>query len=447
MASNYTVPRIVIVDKEIIYRSKIHFTPLVSMTEIDGKAIRELIQKEYESAGIDKNDINTGAVIITGETARKQNAKEVLNNLSGFAGDFVVATAGPDLEGIIAGKGAGAHTFSKEHTSCIVNLDIGGGTSNIAVFQRGDVKETGCMDIGGRLIKIDPITNIITYIAPKLQALIQKRNLGIVVNEKVDRIKLDVVIGLMVEALEQSVGIKPKNELFELLATNDFDLKSPMSCISFSGGVADYIYKEETTEDIFKYGDIGVLLGQAIKNSDLCTLLIVVKSVETIRATVVGAGSHTTEISGSTITYTKNAFPIKNLPILKLLPEEERNGSDLAHALRKKIEWFQLEGGLQSIAVGITGKNNPSFIEIEEYAEGLLQGMKEIINRELPLIIIVEKDMAKVLGQTIYRKLEYKRDIVCIDSIHLENGDYIDIGKPAADGAVLPVVVKTLVFH
>ena len=98
-----------------------------------------------------------GAVIITGETARKSNSSKVLQALSGYAGDFVVATAGPDLESIIAGKGAGTETLSREHRGNIVNFDIGGGTSNLAMFRAGDVVDTACFDIGGRLIKIIPI--------------------------------------------------------------------------------------------------------------------------------------------------------------------------------------------------------------------------------------------------------------------------------------------------
>ena len=100
VAGSYNVPRVSIVDKEVIYRSKIYFTPLRSATEIDAEAVKKIVKDEYESAGMTPADLSTGAVIITGETARKQNANEVLEALSDFAGDFVVATAGPDLESV-----------------------------------------------------------------------------------------------------------------------------------------------------------------------------------------------------------------------------------------------------------------------------------------------------------------------------------------------------------
>lgn len=460
IASNFSVPKVVIVDKEIIYRSDIYFTPLRSATEIDGVKVREIIEGEYKKAGIEKSQINTGAVIITGETARKENAKEVLNTLSGFAGDFVVATAGPDLESIISGKGAGAHIFSKENHNGVVNIDIGGGTSNLAIFHRGEIMDTGCLDVGGRLIKIDRLTGKITYLSEKMKELITRKNLALEIGSIATEQNLKPIIDKMVEVLMQSVGLRPMNEEFSLFITHregqetsrfncheTIENQCPVSCITFSGGVADYIYCDQEITDYFKYGDIGILLGQAIKRSPLCKELTVLRSVETIRATVVGAGTHTVEVSGSTITYTSNDFPIKNLPILKLNIEEEQSSSTIEQAIRTKLSWFKLEGDLQKVAIAFKGSNSPSFTMVTDYAKGLLAGMKEIIERELPLIILVEHDMAKVLGQTMYHQLNYKKDVICLDSIHVENGDYIDIGKPVAEGTVLPVVVKTLVFN
>ncbi len=449
MASNFTVPRITIVDKQIIYKSEVYFTPLISKDEIDAEGIKNIVHKEYEKANIKKEDIKTGAVIITGETARKNNANEVLHSLSGFAGDFVVATAGPDLESIIAGKGAGAHIYSKEHSVSVVNIDIGGGTSNLALFSRGDVKETGCLDIGGRLIKIDKNTKKVEYIAPKIQTIIREKNFDIELGDKVTSEKLSPIINEMVSLLEQSVGIKEKTSLFDLIVTNkSIGLNEKIDCISFSGGVADYIYHQGEVNDYFEYGDIGILLGKAIAKSDMCKKLKIVKPLETIRATVVGAGSHTTEISGSTITYTTDHFPIKNLPILKLSEEDEKGGTDtLKKAIKEKLNWFKVENDLQKVAIAINGKKNPSFNEIQAYAKGFAEGMEELIKRELPIIIIVENDMAKVLGHALYAAFQLKKDVICIDGIKVENGDYIDIGKPIAEGKVLPVVIKTLVFN
>lgn len=448
MASAFTIPRITITDKKVIFRSDIMFTPIFSNNLIDVEKIKDFVSRQYLSAGIGKDDIQIGAVIITGETARKENSSKVLEALSGYAGDFVVATAGPDLESIIAGRGAGAQSHSKEHHNTVVNLDIGGGTTNLAVFYDGEVTDTGCLDIGGRLIKVDKTTHKITYLAPKIKEIIAKEQLRLQEGQEVTPQDLQPIISIMVTLLENSVGIGPISPYYDLIITNKgLAHARDIEALSFSGGVADCI-EQDNRLDPFMYGDIGLLLGKALKESLIMSKMNVIKSIETIRATVVGAGAHTAEISGSTITYIEEVLPIKNSPILKLSHQDELGDEHaISEAIAKKMEWYQLENEFQAIALGIEGESNPTFNRVQEYAKGIVKGLTSMIQRNETLVIIVQQDMAKSLGQCLFGLLPKGYPFVCIDSVRVENGDYIDIGKPVAAGSVLPVVVKTLIFN
>ena len=431
IASVFTIPRVYITDKKVLYKSEIIFTPISDQLLIEVDKIKNFVLNEYAKAGIQKKDIQMGAVIITGETARKENASQVLQALSGYAGDFVVATAGPDLESIIAGKGACSHQYSQEHHTSVVNIDIGGGTSNLAVFREGDVIER------------------ISYIAPKLQTIIAEQGLQLAVGETVHRADLDRLIQEMVSVLEQSVGIDNHSPYYELLQTNHgLKLNYDLHCVSFSGGVADGIYLETTSADDFRYGDIGILLGRALRKSKIFDQKKVIQSAETIRATVVGAGSHTTDVSGSTITYISDILPIKNIPVLKLAASDEHEDKEgLQQIIKDKVAWFTLENEVQQVALAINGEKSPSFARVLEYAEAIVKGMSESIEKKIPLLVVVREDMAKVLGQCLFAQLPKDYPFVCIDSVDVQNGDYIDIGNPVIEGSVLPIVVKTLVFN
>ena len=449
MSSGFSVPRIEIIGKEIVYRGDIHFTPLVSPTEIDMAGVRDIVAQEYRKSGVDKSEIKTGAVIITGETARKQNASQVLRHLSDFAGDFVVATAGPDLESIIAARGAGADVYARSNGIAAANYDIGGGTSNIAVFNRGNLVSTSCLDIGGRLIKVEPKSRRIVYIAPKIIELCRSKGMDIAQNGPADPSRLAQVTEAMCELLEMSLGLKPKSAFYPRILTvegKDLALPVPLGALCFSGGVADYVYNERPGDDPFRYGDIGILLGRAIRSSKLLGSIPRFASSETIRATVVGAGTHITEISGSTIEYDPALLPKKNIPILKLSPEDEGTPAAMADAIRKSLEWFRLEGELQPVAVAFIGPRSPRFQQVSDMADAIMDGLRPLLKEGYPLITVSENDLAKVLGQSIRARMPGHRNFICIDAVRVSNGDYIDIGSPAANGAVLPVVIKTLLF-
>lgn len=446
-ASEYAVPRIDIAEKKVVYRSKIYFTPLLSQTLIDTEKVKQLISDEYRRAGISPKDLKTGAVIITGETARKQNANSVLEALSDMAGDFVVATAGPDLESVLSAKGAGADKLSEEHRDVTANIDIGGGTSNIAFFQKGELKGTCCLDIGGRLIRVEE--GRITYIYPGIQKLAEKHQIRIEEGDRADEKVLYRICEYMASQLAMALYTVEEDSIHKSMYTNEgapLPKNPKITSVTFSGGVADCVYNKEEG-NIFKYGDIGVLLGKAVKNNSSLQGLKIYPAAETIRATVVGAGTHTTNVSGSTISYTDGKLPIKNIPVLKVSAEEEQEPSKFLEAIRNRLFLYKTDDETEQVAIAFSGSYHTSFQQIQELAKLIAEGAGEIIQGPYPLILVIENDIAKVLGNAVNVLLERKKDVICIDGIHAGNGDYIDIGAPVADGRVVPVVTKTLIFN
>ena len=258
-------------------------------------------------------------------------------------------------------------------------------------------------------------------------------------------VELSTKTGEGLEALEQAAGLRPGRDRLDAFLTQGTRWEPrAVPVVSFSGGVADCIYAPPG--DWKAYGDIGVLLGRAIAASPAFQGAGRFRGEETIRATVVGAGSHSTELSGSTIYYRDIAFPLKNLPILKLTGEEERgDAAALAQCIRDKLGWFADEGGLSPLALALRGEGNPSYARVDELARGIAGGLEPLLAQGIAPVVLVEADQAKVLGQAMAQRVE--GPLLCLDSVGVDNGDYIDIGAPVAGGAVLPVVIKTLVFN
>ncbi|HIU03012.1 MAG TPA: ethanolamine ammonia-lyase reactivating factor EutA [Candidatus Onthocola gallistercoris] len=446
-AGYFAVPHIEIADKNVVYKSDIYITPLKDRVMIDGEKVRQIVAGEFSKAGFGPGDTQTGAVIITGESARKENSEIVLNELSDFAGEFVVSTAGPDLESIIAGKGSGAAAYSKENQCTVVNLDIGGGTTNAVLFDCGEVIAKGCLDIGGRLIKVDPDMKV-TYVSDSVKRIASHEGLKVQVGEGADYQVIGSICRKMAELLYDWLNHRSSPLLESILTpgSSPFDFDKPIRAICFSGGVADCIYTHQDGP-WNRFGDMGILLGDAIRQSRLWSDYRVMEAVETIRATVVGAGSYTTSVSGSTITYDRDVFPLKNIPVLKLTAEEQEHCfADDREWFREKLRWMLEQSDSDSLIVAMKGKQNPSYTELRRMAACLTSVMDEALPPGIPLIIVLEYDMAKALGQVMNRLLEGRRDVICVDSIQVDQNDFVDMGKPLVDGLVIPVVVKTLIF-
>ena len=445
----FSVPRVAIVDKEVVYKSEVYMTPLKTDVLIDTDALRDIVAAEFRKAGYRPEDTDSGAVIITGESARKENSDAVLKSLSDFAGDFVVSAAGPDMESLIAGKGSGAWQYSMDHHCRVANLDIGGGTTNVVLFEDGETLARGCLDIGGRLICMNP-QGIITKVSPAAAVMAQAAGVSVSVGDRCDELKLTAVTRQMAAALNAYLGVGTKDidailRRIKTPGSSDIPVPEKVQAVFFSGGVADLIYHESA--DTWAYGDIGVLLGRAIRESRLFSDFQNMEPGETIRATVVGAGTYTTTISGSTITYSDDIFPLKNIPVIKLDEElQEACFAGETEPVIRRIQWVLGQNDEEHFILAMPGKRNPGYTEMKRAAASIRQIMDRVQPPGEPILLVIESDIAKAMGQMIRQQPDLKRQVVAIDSIHVEDGEYVDMGKPMMNGMVIPVVVKTLIF-
>jgi ethanolamine utilization protein EutA len=433
------VEETVIEDKEIIYKSPIVFTPLLDELTIDFAKIKDIVSEALKLSKVEKSDISTGAVIITGETARKENASEVSKNLSEYLGDFVVATAGPKLEALFAGYGSGACQMSKKFNRRIINLDIGGGTTNVALFNGGECEQTFALDIGGRLIKFNHEEKVI-YISKRIEFLIKDMDINIKLGEKVELKDLNYICKKLAKCLLEVCCLRELCEDTKSLFISEQFEPFKVDYISFSGGIGEYIGQSNENmqlKDILKHNDIGPLLGKCISKEFDKYKEILLEPKEKIRATVIGAGNHSLTISGSTIAFDKSILPLKNIPIIKPFDTEE-NLKEIYFLGKKKLDMYEDT----IVAISLIGPISPSYEEVKIIANEIIKFFKRVNG---PIIVVLENDFAKALGQVICLNLNNRREVICIDKISTKNGDYIDIGFPIGNG--IPVVIKTLVYN
>lgn len=428
---------------DVIYRSSVSFTPLINESTIDFGKVREKVQDALRESGIRKEEIETGAVIITGETARKENASLVTETLSEYLGDFVVATAGPKLESVLAGQGSGICEASKKKNKRIINLDIGGGTLNAAVFDNGIIKESFAMDIGGRLIKINK-DMVVSYISSRIQFILNDKNIPIRLGEKATWNDLENLCDYLAEACLQACGLKNMTNETKRLYITDIIVPESIHFVSVSGGVGEYvrfISEQDECDTVYdkalEFGDIGPILGKKITDAfkDFEDKLILPE--EKIRATVIGAGSHSLSISGSTIGFDESILPIRNIPIIKSTVTPE-NWNNLWKETKPLINLYEED----VIALSIIGKPSPGYEELKILAKQIVKLYEESLS---PIIILLKEDFAKALSQIIRIHTNCRKPVICLDKIHCEQGDYIDIGTPI--GSAIPVVIKTLIYQ
>ncbi len=462
VAGRTRAPKHEITSRRLLYRSPLFRTPLHSEQLIDIEGVWGIVLQTYDAAGFSMEEVDSGAIIITGETATKENAREMLSTLSHRAGDFVVATAGPDLEGILAGKGSGAWEMSKNLGITVANIDIGGGTANVVMFRRGQVLGTCTLNIGGRMICFD--RGRVVRIAKPLQRWLKNSQIELSVGVSVRDVDQEIhqVSGEMARILHNTLLGHFGNAEHIFLVGESRSWAYLPEAVVFSGGVGGMV---DWAHDCGKmaepnsfqtllgersiagdgFADFGVLLAHGILSSAELGEFRRLQAEDTMRATVIGAGTRSLEISGATIHVAADLLPIQNVPVIACsFPA----GESMAEAFRKVIDFAdtvydpQQEG--QTYAFYLCGIATWEFSQFRQLASAFREVLDAKGRIDQPLVVIVDGDAGKALGMCL--AAQKMSQVICIDQIQVEHGDYIDIGLPIRKGEAVPIVIKTLVL-
>lgn len=438
--------RFVVADRAVMFESDIFLTPYVDGDTIDAKALGQFIAEQYAWAQLTPDDIDTGALILTGIAVRQKNARAIGELFSLETGKFVSVSAGDHLETAMAAHGSGAVVNSGLAKVSVMNIDMGGGTSKIAICDHGDVVDLTAVDIGARLIALDE-NGRIARIEEAGKRFADELGLKLAVGDVIPDGAMEALAERMADRLAEIIARGNLSaETGALLRLPALKWQGAIDAVTFSGGVSEYLYGYEQTD----YGDLGPLLAKAVLKRVEASGARIMESVENIRATVVGASQYTIQLSGTTIFVTPDdILPLRNVPVVTprfALLDESLNEPTIAEAVRDALTRLDLSHGEQPVAVCFDWIGSASYQRTNSFLKGVLEGLSVILRKGHPLVLVCQGDIGRVFGIHLAEELEHKAPIVSIDGIALEEFDFIDIGAPLAGSGAVPVVIKSLLF-
>jgi ethanolamine utilization protein EutA len=428
----------IVVERNVIARSPILLTPFSGDWNIEAEPLRELIDDTFKEAGLTRDHIDTGAVIITGEAARRDNAGKIAELFADETGKFVCATAGPTLETIMAAHGSGAVLISREQGLTLLNIDVGGGTTKISVIVDGRIRATTAVNIGARLVAHDGAESVIRLEKGGrrfLAALGQNIDYG----------------AKIADDLRQRLAARMAHVLFDAVAEgtqpwDEFYISSPLGelpkidGILFSGGVAEYIYGRETQG----FGDLGPYLGREIRKQADVRGFNILDAGEGIRATVIGASQYTVQLSGETIFIPESmSLPVRNLRVFVAQVDWDAPVADRAEAAVKKV-LGERDPEVRN-APFVLAFSTPPFVgygAVQELAKGIDRALAVLPTDDQPSALVFVQNFGQVVGGM----LSAKWNMPCIDEVSLTELDFIDVGEVVEGEGFVPVVIKSLAF-
>ncbi|WP_329137488.1 ethanolamine ammonia-lyase reactivating factor EutA [Streptomyces sp. NBC_01476] len=446
--------RYIVIRRENVYRSPVALTPYTGAERIDAEALGAIIDRAYEAAAVDPKEVDTGVVILTGEALRRRNAEAITRVLAQRGGELVTAAAGHHMEAMLAAYGSGAARTSYDTGARILTVDIGGGTTKLALLDRGRIVATAALHIGGRLLAYDD-TGEVVRLEPAGRAHAARAGLTLDLGGRVSPEQIERLADTMAEALLAALpapspdGGTPNSPGGESLWLTE-PLRNPgaVDGVVFSGGVAEYVYDREPRD----FGDLGKPLGRALRRRvDAGALPYpLLPAGECIRATALGASEYSVQLSGNTgcITDPDRLLPRRNLQVVKPAYEltAEVDAKALAAAIRGQLAALGADTTDADIVLALGWRGEPRYDRLIAFARGVRDGLAGRIARGRPVYVVLDGDVAMTLGRLLRDELDVTGELLVVDGLSLRDFDYVDIGRVRHPSNTVPVTIKSLVF-
>jgi ethanolamine utilization protein EutA len=339
--------------------------------------------------------------------------------------------------------------MSRGNGNTVLNVDIGGGTTKLAFIEKGEILATIAIAVGGRLI-VEDKTGMIRIEEPVRDVA---RSLGIelALGQPLAPQDRQRIVERMVRQLMRMIDRRPPDELSQrLLVTDPWPAalaNRTLDAITFSGGVAEYLYKREKRN----FGDLGSDLAEALRHmlGRRRDLPPVWDPGQGIRATVIGAAQFSVQVSGNTILITKPGdLPIQNLPVIACtfdMPPAV-DPAAVTEAVRKGLGRSDIAEGAAPLALAFPWHGDPSHARLHAVASGIVAALPNTIAAGNPIVLLIDGDVGKSLGRVICNEVAPGAHVVALDGVQLKQFDYVDIGQMIELTNAVPVIIKSLLF-
>jgi ethanolamine utilization protein EutA len=453
--------RFVVIERSVQWRSDVMLTPFLRDDTIDAAALGRFISASYDQAGLKKGDVDSGAVILTGEAIKRKNARAIDELFAEEAGKFVCATAGHKLECLLAAHGSGAVQLSKDRGVPVLHVDIGGGTTKLALIDKGVVLGVAAFAVGGRCIATDA-NGAYTRVDDSAVAVAKELGLD---TSPASLAKAEVrqqVAARLAKIAADYVLDHPRDPLGEsFLLTEPLPRGVKPALLTFSGGVSEYIFGREPRA----FGDIAQplateLIAEMARRRDSFApsgrlpagesegAMRMIDPGQGIRATVIGASQFTVQVSGKTVFLgDTDALPVHNVPVVQAdlelgdVIDVDATAAKLAAAMSK----MDLDPA-QRLAIAFTWAGDPEFSRLEAMGLAIMKALGPGVQSDNLLLLMIDGDIGKTIGRLLAYELDLKRKLISIDGVQLKELDFVDVGELLNPPGVVPVVIKSLLF-